>query len=376
MEVLLGHNNPTGCGTWRIEMPGPTAESGKHRSIFLMTETETETHQRRVLYFVAVAALLLFWSIGCSGRQKAVSQPVDAPLEFSRSGSQKVPDRWWKAFDDPKLNRLVGRALRSNFNLKTAWARLREARAVVDRESSFLYPHLDAFAEGQIERTGTGDGEQLRLGLVSDYEVDLWNRIESTVQAERYRAKATLADYRTAALSLSAEVVRTWYQLMEAHAQVELLTQQVKTNEKVLNLLETRFSNGQVRRADILRQRQLLESTREQKLEAESRARALEHQLTVLLGKPPQTELSYSPKELPELPPLPETGVPVTLLRRRPDVTGAYNRLRAADRDLAAAISNQFPRLTLSASASTRENSVEDLFDNWATTLAANLVAP
>ena len=314
--------------------------------------------------------------VGCSSAPKEPNSPTDIPNEFSASGTRKAPDRWWTAFDDERLSSLVDQALKSNFNLKTAWSRLREARSIVDRESSRLYPDLDGLAQGEISGGDSGVDERLRLGLTSEYEVDLWGRIESRVEAERYRARATLEDYRTAALSLSAEVVRTWYQLVEAHNQYDLLTDQIKTNQKVLSLLKTRFGSGQIRRADILRQEQLLESTREQRLATESRMQLLEHQLAVLLGKPPPEEVRYTNRDLPDLPPLPETGLPATLVRRRPDVVSAFHELRAADSDLAAAISNQYPRLTFTASLATTESDASNLFDEWARSFAGDLVAP
>ena len=313
---------------------------------------------------------------GCSSTPKEPNPPTDIPDEFSVSGTRKVPDRWWTAFEDEGVNSLVDQALASNFNLKTAWTRLREARAIVERESSRLYPHLDGLIQGEISRGDSGVDERLRLGLTSDYEVDLWGRIESSVEAERYRARATLADYRTAALSLSAEVVRTWYQLVEAHNQYDLLTDQIETNQKVLSLLKTRFGSGQIRQADILRQEQLVESTREQRLATESRMQVLEHQLAVLLGKAPPEEVRYTRGDLPDLPPLPKTGLPAELVRRRPDVVSAFHGVRAADSDLAVAISNQYPRLTLTASLSTTESDSSNLFDEWARSFAGDLVAP
>ena len=52
------------------------------------------------------------------------------------------------------------------------------------------------------------------------------------------------------------------------------------------------------------------------------------------------------------------------------------NELKAADRDLAAAISNQYPRLTLSVSASTAASTAQDLFQSWAYAFAGDLLAP
>ena len=289
-----------------------------------------------------------------------------------------MPDQWWRAFDDAPLNQHVDEALGSNLDLKVAWQRLREARSVVDRESASLFPDLEATVDAEARRGSErgADTEQLQLGLRSSYEVDLWGRIRSRVDASRFRLRASAADYQTAALSLSAEVTRSWYRLLEARSQLDLINDQIQTNRDVLRLIEARFGRGQTQSVDVLRQRQLLESTREQKLSIESRIQVLEHQLAVLLGQPPRSAVEQGQRALPDLPPLPETGLPVELVQRRPDVRRAYNRLKAADADLAAAVSNQYPRLTLNASLSTREDEASDLFDNWASAFAGNLVAP
>ncbi len=325
-----------------------------------------------------MALLLAGLLAGCASQpEERPEPPVTVPETFSASGDEPAPDRWWRSFDDERLNELVQDGLDANLDLLTAWQSLREARAAVHQQSADLYPNLDANVQGEVSNSDSSDSEEtLSLGLSSEYEVDLWGRINSQVEAEQYRALATRADYRTTALTLSAEVTRTWYQLRAQRAQLDLAESQIETNRSMVKLLETQFGSGQAGSADVLRQRQLLESTEEERLGTESELQVLENQLAVLLGRTPRNTDLPEGRGLPELPPLPETGVPAELVQRRPDVRQAFNQLQAADADLAAAIRNQFPSLTLTASASTRENSVEDLFDNWATALAGNLVAP
>ena len=123
-----------------------------------------------------------------------------------------------------------------------------------------------------------------------------------------------------------------------------------QTNRTGLKAQELRFGRGFVRSADVLRQRQLVESTLEQEVVVRARIEVLEHQLSVLLGQLPQTA-SFAPgAELPALPPLPHTGLPSELLIRRPDVRRDYLAFLAADRDLASAISAQYPRINLTGS--------------------------
>ncbi len=314
---------------------------------------------------------------GCAYPEVTARLPIPHAPTFSDSGDVERPDRWWTAFEDSALNHQIDLSLDGNFTLEAAWERLRAARALAQREASDLWPDLDGIAEadGTVRTAGQNDS-RFALGVDASYELDLWDRIESRVEAESLRASATLADFHTAALTLSAEVARAWFTLIEAHAQLELVNEQTETNLKVLEVLETRFALGQIRSADVLRQRQLVEATREQAVIGRARIDVLEHLLAVLQGQAPQ-DASYAPGTmLPALPPLPDTGLPAELLNRRPDVLRDYLELQAADRDLASAVSAQYPRINLTGSVTTAVESPERLFQEWIASITGQLIAP
>lgn len=332
---------------------------------------------RLIFQLIIFSGIVLFLLNGCK-TQSDLTDPVEIPGSFSKSGVELVPAKWWTSFEDNRLSTVIDRAMNSNFTLLTAWERLRAAEAVVDRESSLLFPTLEATGSARADRfsNSSQDSEQLQLGLSSSYEIDLWGRIGSTIDAEQFRAQATLYDYQTAALSLTAEITRTWYRLADAQNQLALVNEQINTNLTVLELLNNRFEIGQIQSVDVLRQQQLVEATREQRTYAEARVQTLEHQLAVLLGKTPQNGIDLRPEDLPQLAPLPSAGLPTDLIQKRPDVRSAFASLRAADNDLAAAISNQYPRFSISASASTAAESAGALFEDWAISFAGNLLAP
>lgn len=314
---------------------------------------------------------------GCMNREAAVRLPTQSPPRFSASGDAEMPDRWWMAFEDAALNRQIARAFGGSFTLDAALQRLFASRAITRREASDLWPDLDGFAEADSTfGPDVGDQPRIALGLDAAYQVDLWGQIESRVDAERLRAAATHADYHAVALTLSAEVARTWYSLIEAHAQLALLDEQIETNRTGLALQEARFGLGQIRSADVFRQRQLVESTLEQEVVVQSRIELLEHQLAVLQGSPPQEATYETGIELPPLPPLPDAGLPSELLNRRPDVRRDYLAFQAADRDLASAVSAQYPRISLAASVTNVAESPENLFRDWFVSIGGQLIAP
>ena len=319
---------------------------------------------------------LLAGLAGCAAQDIAPQLPTPALPPFSASGQIVVSDRWWTAFGDPALDYQVEQALGGNFDLATALDRIRAARSLARREASDLLPDVDGFIDiGSTFGPGP-DRTVVTWGLDAAYQVDLWGQIQSRVEAAEFRAEATHADYHAVALTLAAEIARTWFALVEAHAQLELIGEQVQTNRVGLIVQELRFGRGFVRSADVLRQRQLVESTLEQAVIARAQIEVLEHRLAVLLGQLPQTA-GYSPGAiLPELPPLPATGLPSELVDRRPDVQRDFLALIAADRDLASAISAQYPRLNLTGSLINLADSPETFFRDWFVSIGGQLIAP
>jgi NodT family efflux transporter outer membrane factor (OMF) lipoprotein len=329
-------------------------------------------HSLRAALTLSVCALLAACTQGVDSPKTLA--PVDTP--FSASDGVERPAEWWLAFEDPELNRLIDQALANSPDLLAVWERLQANEALARRERSGLFPQLDATGSASSQRED-GDGTDLfSAGLSAGYEVDLWGRIRSQAEAERLRAEATKADYETAALTLTGEVALAWYRLLSRKQALALIEEQIAANKKVAESLMTRFRGGEARSVDVLRQEQLIEATRELKLIAEADIAVLKNQLQVLLGNAPQKSFQSKASELPSLPPVPETGLPAELLLRRPDLESAYLELLAADRDLASAISERFPRIDLTASLRTASEDSSELFDNWLRRVAGDLVAP
>ena len=343
------------------------------------------TWERTAVKALAVAALAAVTMGSCASVPRRGAVPANVPERFSRTGVDALPDRWWQSVEDTTLSRLIEQALSDNLTLKGAYARLAQAEAAARRDGAARFPSIDV--QGSVTRTERGgsggsapsgsEGTVLSAGAAASYELDLWGRVGSLSKAAELDRQGSREDLKTAAMSLSAQVALTYYQLVEQVAQLELLARQLDLNEQVLEMVTFRFRQGQVGAGDVLRQRQLAESTRGEVSLAESRRAVLEHALTVLLGLPPGGTVADAwPGEFPALPPPPETGVPADLVRRRPDIRKAYLALLAADRRTAAAVAARFPRISLSAQGSTSGENAGELFQTWVANLAANLVMP
>ncbi|MBN1804955.1 MAG: TolC family protein [Sedimentisphaerales bacterium] len=335
----------------------------------------TTQQQRQMLI-----GILLLMTISCSRQVKKPLMPTMIPSSFSTTGTEPLPDSWWESFKDEKLDFLIQQALKDNFNLAVAWDRLAQAQAVAKKSNTDLLPQADleaGFARTRQEsRSSSAYSSLYTLGIAAGYEVDLWSQIRSLRQAAWLDVEAEHESVNTAAITLSASIASTWYQLAEAKAMVRIANEQIKTNRQVLDIVTVQFRKGVAAAADVLRQRQLVASTEAQLISAEEDVELLQYQLSVLLGHYPESGWRDTAIDLPELPPIPKLGVPTEVLWRRPDIRQNYRKIQAADQRLAAAIADQYPSINLVTTVETSASSVNNLFDDWLANLIANAVQP
>ena len=329
---------------------------------------------------VLLASILLGCLAGCSNSVGEEGIRLDVPGSFSISGAGSAPQEWWRVFDDSSLNRLVEQGLNQNLDLLVAWDRLAQAEAAAIKVNAMLWPHVDLAAGGGRVRQDVSNvtiyGTDYSIALGAGYEADLWSKLKSTQRAARMDAKARREAVHTIAITISASIADTWYQLAETKALEKIVIQQIETNQNILKIVTMQFRKGMTSAADVLRQRQLVAATEAQKITVEEAIQLLQNRLSILIGTAPAPAWQDTDINFPTLPDLPAPGVPTQVLWRRPDVRGAYRNVQAADQRLAAAIADQYPRLSLSASIETSSPSIHDLFDDWMANLIANAVQP
>jgi len=331
-------------------------------------------------FIVLLVLTIIAMAGGCSDPVKNPAMPTEIPKSFSTTGAEPLDGNFWQAFEDDQLDTLIDQALANNFNLETAWDRLAQAQAVAKKSEAALWPQaeLDAgFRRSRVENQGLTNYSNLySLGIAAGYEVDLWSRLKSSQKAAWLDVQAQHDAVNTAAITVTASIANTWYQLAEVKALVQIAAEQIETNRQVLEVVTVKFRKGATSAADVLRQRQLVASTEALLIVAEEAEELFQYQLSVLVGHQPELTWQQTSIVLPDLPPLPRLGIPADVLWRRPDVRRDFRLLQAADQRLAAAVADQYPRISLAASADTSAVSVHDLFDDWLANLAANAFQP
>lgn len=309
-------------------------------------------------YLLPFAVLLAV--IGCTLHEPApVPLPVTPPpgyLEQHRvDESTAAPaERWWQAFLDERLNRMMDELFRQNLELTQAVARLEQVEALVGISRSAQRPFLSSF--GSLSRSGqpglnddfTGNTEQ--FSLAAGFELDLWGKLKSSTQAARLDYTAGQEDLQTLYLGLSARLADLYFYAVEQRAQIALNDQLVASFDDTAQRVERRYRLGLAPAIDMYQARQSQTGARAVRALYEANLAEAEHAISILLGRYPERSRAGSLAELPAAPQLPALGVPADLLHNRPDLKAALSRVGAADARVAAAIADRFPTLSLSGS--------------------------
>lgn len=338
----------------------------------------------KFIYTLPLLPLLLTSCISFEPERGDELLQNQTPEHFSQtSGTVEARVDWWKSFGSEQLNRLMDEAFAGNLTIEQYAARLEQAEASARKAGATAKAQLDGKASASSSYTsyssstgGSATEPDFTLGLYASYEVDLWGRLKSTTRAALATYEASKFDLQSAGMTLSAELATTYFTWLAQNEALALYQSQLQSNRNKLSALERRYKAGQSTMLDLLQQRQQVASAEAKIPPVLANIQTLENQIAVLTGRIPGTDLQLAAEPLPELPARPAAGLPIQLLENRPDIRSAQLKLESADWSVGAARAARLPTLSLSGSIYTSEERVDDLFDDWASSLAASLVAP
>lgn len=343
---------------------------------------------KRIIWLLAATSALTACSLApdftvpdvdipASYKEQPTGTQADVKGAWKPAQSLEGKDRgqWWLIFGDEQLNAFERQAAEASQSLKSAAARVEEARAMAKSQRFSFLPDLDIGANAvraqqsaaALQAFGAPPGPAPNpytlysaQGVLS-YEADLFGRVRDNYHALEADADAQAAAYRSALLALQADVAQNYFMLRTMDAERALLRETVTLRTEAARIMQRKFDVGVVGEQDNARAQADLASINAE-LYALDRSRAqVEHALAVLLGKMPGS-FSFPDSPLADVPPAIPAGLPSSLLQRRPDVSAAQSSMAAANLRVGVARTAFFPIIGLTASGGFESAQLSDLF--------------
>jgi len=315
------------------------------------------------LLLFLLAATATACTVGPTFKRPAVDVPPmfrDAPPDSAANATAFGDQAWWDVFEDDRLRELIDMALRQNFDLRIAAARIIEAQAQLGVTRADQFPTVDGLAGTSHNRAARSvvpvpldpyERSDLQLTVTAAWEVDFWGKYRRATEAARAALVATEWGRRAVATDLVAQVAGAYFELQSLDVELDIATRALASRREALRLTEITARGGATSRLDVRQAEQLVSSAAAAIVNLEQQIAEQESYISVLLGLNPAAVARGAPIDrhvhLPDVP----VGLPSELLTRRPDINQAEQRLIAANANVGVAKAAFFPVVALTGSA-------------------------
>ncbi|WP_290380226.1 efflux transporter outer membrane subunit, partial [uncultured Muribaculum sp.] len=327
-----------------------------------------------VLFF-AVAPLSASEPYGSGG---TVLDTIPEQWAYTEHFNQEMPDNdaWWQTFADPVLDSLINEGVRANYDAVMALRRIEIARQQLLMARAAYMPSLDLGLGWSKSRSSgaTVHGNHVQasvsdyfdVGLNMSWEIDVFGKITAKSRQKKDLYNVSKAEYAAAMVTVCANIAKTYVSLRVYQAQWKVATEHIESQKRIVGITEARMNAGLASMLDVTQARVVYYSTRATLPGLESLIHNTINSLSVLLGTYPENMYARLEKvaPLPDYRAIVPIGVPVDLLRRRPDVVAAEYNLAASASALGIAKKEFLPTLTLNGSVGTAAHKIGNLFTN------------
>jgi len=274
-------------------------------------------------------------------------------------------DAWWTGFDDPMLVTVVQRALQQNLDLAAAFARVTQARAAAAEAGAQLLPTADLAASITAQRQSAanqfgaiGSGfpgysrnfREYTVGPAASWEIDLAGGLRRGKAASLDELQAAEADHVGTRITVAAEAADAYVQVREFQGRIAVAQELIDTDAGLLRLVEARLRAGAADGREVAQAEALLKQAKTTVPPLRIGLEAQLNRLDVLMGAQAGTYAKelMTPGKIPEIPAIGDADQPLDVLRRRPDMIAAERRLAASNERIGVAISDYYPKISLS----------------------------
>jgi outer membrane protein, multidrug efflux system len=284
------------------------------------------------------------------------------PIQSDASSLADAP--WWKIFDDKALQGLISEALANNLDVQVAVARIEQARAQVGVAQSESYPQVGYQAFGGADHSAasgsSGAVTSATFGglLSAAWEIDVWGRIRRSTEAARANLLAQQDVRRGVMLTLVSEVAAGYFRLLELDQELAIARESAQAYKKNVDLFTLRFKAGRDNQLPVDRAEAAYNSSNSKISDLTRAIEQQENVLSVLVGSYPRSIARGRPLIEQSAPQTP-VGVTTDLLKRRPDILEAEQRMVQANAEIGVAVANFYPTIGISALAGGQGVSIE-----------------
>jgi len=292
-------------------------------------------------------------------------------------------NRWWNSFNDEQLIKFIDSALNQNLTLQKVSARVTQAHAEVTGLFSQLLPsgQLNSQAtkahislqdlSGRVLNSIPGfnrNVEVFDLNASLNWELDIFGGTRRGIEAAQAEYQAAHASVSAAQLEITAEVAETYVTIRTLQTRIAIAKERASTQDQLVELIKLQFARGITSEARLRQAEGALAEVQAAIPALENGLEIAMNAFDVLMGDQPGTNHAQLAtfQAIPAAPGIDTATGTTELLRRRPDIIVAERRLAASSAQIGQAISEYYPKISLTGLIGTVTTKYGALFSSGA----------
>ena len=330
----------------------------------------------------AVFMLMLAGLTGCTLGPDYARPTLNTPEQWRVDDSvanDLANSQWWQQFNDPVLNKLVEDSLRGNLDVRIAAARVDQFLGALNATRSQLYPQIGYGADAsraQASRIGQpplppGADPYFSLyqaSLGSVWQIDLFGRVQRLSEAAQAKVYASEQAQRGVVLTLVGNVATSYIGLRALDRQLEIAKATANNFNETARIFDLRFKAGIVSKTEVMQITSQAQQAKAAIPAFEQAIAAQENLISILLGQNPGPIARGKTIDQLITPQVP-SGLPSTLLSRRPDIQQAEQNLVAANANVGATKALYFPNISITGLLGSVSTAFSELFTDPASAM-------
>lgn len=329
----------------------------KNKNDFKNTEMKTKYINHLIL--LGLTASIGFTSCQVTNKYKSPDIDTDGlyreQVAADTNTVANVP--WQTYFSDPLLQAYIDEGLQNNYDLQIAVSRIKQAEANLSMAKASYFPDVSLVAQAEHVRNSNGsNGKDVlgyhstnyTLGISANWELDVWGKLNRQSRASYAQFLNSHAYKDLIRTSLIANIATSYYTLLALDEQLKITEETVGLLEESTRTMQSLMDAGMLNGASVEQSKSLQYSTEVTIPTIKSQIRQTENSICVLLGRKPGNIDRSSINRQTVFGDL-NTGIPVQLLSKRPDVRQAELEFRSAFELTYAAKSSFYPSIKLSS---------------------------
>lgn len=282
-------------------------------------------------YIIPLSSVLLLTGCGVYRHyERPEVRTENLYTQYELSDTTTIADKkWQELFTDPCLQKLMEQALAQNTDLRVAYLKTEEAKAVVQNAKLAYLPSAELKAEGTVSRFDGSTSKTYNLGAGASWEIDLFGKLTAAKREAAAALESSEAYRQAVQTQLVSTVADSYYTLLMLDRQLGINAETQRNWAATIRVLEALKKNGRSNEAAILQARANLIALENAEITLRKSISETENALSSLLARPSQ-HIERGALDNQMFPENLSVGVPLQLLSKRPDVRQAESELARA----------------------------------------------